>query len=1447
MRQATKCRTAAVALLSLGAAFLAHAAITGGSALTLLSSLAALVTGEPKQGPGLGNLSYTEAELFNPVSVIKTETAPGAGDGDIPFRYPGRQEYGTNVALMLNGYLVVMFAPDSGQSSGGFLVYDVSNPRSPRRVKKIYEPEGRTAQFREPHAIGQANIDGRQYLAVPSTKGIEFWDFSDVNDIRQVAKLALPTVDGGDYSKVTWQLWWQAPYVYIASADDGMYIVDARDPAHPQLAQRGGGRPNPVPTGELGGFRIGPIFTMGNHLVLSSMDTYSGLASLDISDPLNPRLLDSVGNVPFFYSICFDGHNVYGSARGRGPDGRMFSFDLNDPARFVPKDDRLLMDEQLYCSTQDQYVFQGAQVRMHKVDVSDPLNHRHVARAGLYPEGSEEASHSDHGQVTPMGNLIYIGNDHGQGSGFIVHDRNPDTTPPKVRQVSPRPGAVKQATTSRIGVALTDTILPESLHAASFIVRPRGGAPLAGTYSVQLGIVNFAPAQDLAPNTTYEVLLPAGGLKDYAGNAIATAFSAQFTTGDRSQQADIDTAAITGLAHHWPLVRGLQDIVAGNDGQTTPSDSFRDGGLNFAGRSAGVLLARPDSANLAAGTATVSFHMKTTQRGHASAAQAPGIFGHGPAGVRWGWIDDQGRLRLSVGEPSSTHPGLASAGAVNDGQWHAVVLTRDAASGALTLLVDGIKRSGKGPAGQLTPPAQPQMLGQIQGSADFFRGRLADVRVYNRVISDAEAAALRRQAAVRIAGAVGSETLVVGGRAVFNPTMLARSGARYSWNFGDGSPRTALSRTLAASHRFTVAGHYNVVLTVRTADGAEQTHALHRTVVNPRTAKAPTHSSNIVGNATQVFSVNPDSGTVTAIAADTLAKAWEARVGDEPRTLAIGPDGRVWVTVQGEDKLVALNAQDGSVSAAVQLPYGSAPHGVVFTPDQRMGLVTLEGSSTLMSFDPANGAARASLKLAGDVRGVAVSADSSQALVTRFRSRMDRGEVHRVGLNGKLALYQTVALRVDTTTVDAENRARGVPNYLHQVVISPDGLRAALPSKKDNIVGGVFRDGRPLAHETTVRSIVSQLALVPDAAEVFAEQLDFNDRAPARAAAYAPNGDYLFVAQMEGNRIAVVDAYNRSVRGEIETDRAPHGLYVDERRQRLYVNNFLGRSVGVYDIAPVLSAESFSARPLATVAAVAAETLAPAVLRGKRVFYNAADRRMSRDNYMSCASCHADGGDDGMVWDFTQRGEGLRRTINLRSRQNPGQGHAHWTANFDELQDFENDIRGAFGGTGFLSDRDFFATADPLGAPKVGRSRDLDDLAAYMTSLSHRGRSPARQADGTLTVEALRGQQVFGAMQCATCHAGATLRDGLRHDVGTVQPSSGKGIKQALAGVGFHTPPLYGLWAAPSFFHNGQAATLQEVFTTGHGGTQPLSAADRSALVEFLRSIDASSADERKR
>jgi hypothetical protein len=114
-----------------------------------------------------------------------------------------------------------------------------------------------------------------------------------------------------------------------------------------------------------------------------------------------------------------------------------------------------------------------------------------------------------------------------------------------------------------------------------------------------------------------------------------------------------------------------------------------------------------------------------------------------------------------------------------------------------------------------------------------------------------------------------------------------------------------------------------------------------------------------------------------------------------------------------------------------------------------------------------------------------------------------------------------------------------------------------------------------------------------------------------------------------------------------------------------------------------------------------------------------------------------DGGHDGRVWDFTGRGEGLRRTTDLRGRTGMGHGAVHWSGNFDEIQDFEHDIRGPFGGTGFLnlSQQQFAAQHPSPASGKTGLSTDLDALAAYVSSLTpaHTPRSPARNANGTST------------------------------------------------------------------------------------------------------------------
>lgn len=225
-------------------------------------------------------------------------------------------------------------------------------------------------------------------------------------------------------------------------------------------------------------------------------------------------------------------------------------------------------------------------------------------------------------------------------------------------------------------------------------------------------------------------------------------------------------------------------------------------------------------------------------------------------------------------------------------------------------------------------------------------------------------------------------------------------------------------------------------------------------------------------------------------------------------------------------------------------------------------------------------------------------------------------------------------------------------------------------------------------------------------------------------------------------------------------------------------------------------------------------------------------------------------GHDGRTWDFTDRGEGLRNTTDLRGRAGTGHGRVHWSANFDEIQDFENDIRTHFGGLGFLSDQDFATTQDPLGSPKAGLSQELDDLKAYVESLQRAPDSPHRQADGTMTSLAEQGELVFRRLDCASCHAGqaftdSTLNASRLHDVGTLTPGSGQRLGAgALAGV--DAPTLRGLWDSAPYFHDGSAATLQAVLersTDAHGGMKDITPSEKEQLIAYLLQLDEQNGD----
>jgi MYXO-CTERM domain-containing protein len=94
-------------------------------------------------------------------------------------------------------------------------------------------------------------------------------------------------------------------------------------------------------------------------------------------------------------------------------------------------------------------------------------------------------------------------------------------------------GDVKQPLTSRITVFFTDDVDLDTVLAKNIIVRKNGDCtPLAGVFSKSsFNAISFGSKTPLVANATYDVVVPAGGIKDLGGNAMAAGVVAHFSTG----------------------------------------------------------------------------------------------------------------------------------------------------------------------------------------------------------------------------------------------------------------------------------------------------------------------------------------------------------------------------------------------------------------------------------------------------------------------------------------------------------------------------------------------------------------------------------------------------------------------------------------------------------------------------------------------------------------------------------------------------------------------------------------------------------------------------------------------------------------------------------------------------------------------------------------------------
>ncbi|MCZ4316166.1 c-type cytochrome [Comamonadaceae bacterium G21597-S1] len=138
-------------------------------------------------------------------------------------------------------------------------------------------------------------------------------------------------------------------------------------------------------------------------------------------------------------------------------------------------------------------------------------------------------------------------------------------------------------------------------------------------------------------------------------------------------------------------------------------------------------------------------------------------------------------------------------------------------------------------------------------------------------------------------------------------------------------------------------------------------------------------------------------------------------------------------------------------------------------------------------------------------------------------------------------------------------------------------------------------------------------------------------------------------------------------------------------------------------------------------------------------------------------------------------------------------------------------------------------------------SDQLPALQAYQLSLDA-PRPPAGSFD---PVAAQRGQLLFGGQaKCSTCHSGPHFTDANErlHPAADVvsepEPDGAPSWASRSATRQYRTTPLAGVWQHPPYFHNGSAATLEDVVDTyNRRKLLGLSTQQAADLVQYLKSL----------
>src|ERR1017187_10566739 len=683
--------------------------------------------------------------------------------------------------------------------------------------------------------------------------------------------------------------------------------------------------------------------------------------------------------------------------------------------------------------------------------------------------------------------------------------------------------------------------------------------------------------------------------------------------------------------------------------------------------------------------------------------------------------------------------------------------------------------------------------------------------------------------------------------------------------------------------------------------------------------------------------------SIFQVAGDKNTKAAEVQVGKEPTGVAWSSDGTsVYVANQADGTVAVVSQLSGVWQVATTIPVGTEPHGMVLSASGRKLYVTNTRSNSVSVIDITTNKVTATISNVGpEPRGIAIthgpnSTDSNQVVyVTDFlalpagNGEPDGFDDAKTGFVTAISVandsvISTIMLApvADTGFKAAGDALKHIAPPATPVATDFTFTTGAYPNQLNNLAThgnfvylpntGASPNG-PVRFNVNTQSLLSVINLTTnkDAGQTINMQSAVNAQTnPTKlfitqpwAIAFKNNAETAYVVSAASNivvKLAVDSATGKATVQndpsdttrvlEIPVGKNPRGIVVNSGDTRAYVWNYVSRDVSVIDLTQspekVVSTVVSTAQPQAG-------TLADKVHIGRELFFTsvggfdppasgqpAITGRMSNNGWGSCGACHPNGLTDNVVWIFAS---GPRRTISLHSTFFPGdatqQRALNWSGIFDEVEDFEGNIRNVSGGLGLFVQADGITQAAAIGAftPAAAGQKQLtvrgvgawDAIKAYVQNGIRPPFSPAIKTDPDIAA----GRQLFSQANCRGCPGTGlwptsrvrytpppdpsliqnTELIGELRPVGTFDPKAVNEVRATAAAPpgadGFNPPSLLSIFAFPqTFFHGGSANSLDEGLTSvarrsaGTGTDSLTSATARAQLVKFLLSIDGTTA-----